>query len=71
VEVTTSDEQQLRHCPHPAEHAKKPRGGAHAVHFVVRQQVTVKLFEGLKGRAVPSGGICKILTSSPFKGMNE
>jgi len=41
------------------------------VHFVVRQQVTVKLFEGLKGRAVPSGGICKILTSSPFKGMNE
>ena len=23
----------------------------------------MKLFEGLKGRAVPSGGICKILTA--------
>ena len=34
--------------------------------IVVRQQVIVKLFEGLKGRAVPSVGICKILTSNPF-----
>ena len=33
--------------------------------IVVRQQVTVKLFEGLKGRAVPSVGICKNLTSNP------
>jgi hypothetical protein len=39
--------------------------------IVVRQQVTVKLFEGLKGRAVPAGGICKILTSNPFGGMRE
>ncbi len=38
---------------------------------VVRQQGTVKLFEGLKGRAVPCGGICKILTSNPFGGMRE
>jgi hypothetical protein len=39
--------------------------------ILVRQQITVKLFEGLKGRAVPSGGICKILTSNPFGGMRE
>jgi hypothetical protein len=39
--------------------------------IVVRQQVFVKLFEGLKGRAVPSVGICKILTSNPFGGMRE
>jgi hypothetical protein len=38
---------------------------------VVRQQVTVKLFEGLKVRAVPSVGIGKILTSNPFGGMRE
>jgi hypothetical protein len=31
----------------------------------------MKLFEGLKGRADPSDGICKILTSSPFGGMRE
>jgi hypothetical protein len=39
--------------------------------IVVRQQVTVKLLKGLKGRAVPGGGICKILTSNPFGGMRE
>ena len=31
--------------------------------IVMRQQLIMKLFEGLKGRAVPSVGICKILTS--------
>ena len=31
--------------------------------IVVRQQVTVNLFEGLKARDVPSVGICKILTA--------
>jgi hypothetical protein len=31
----------------------------------------VKLFKGLKGRAVPSVGIGKILTSNPFGGMRE
>jgi hypothetical protein len=39
--------------------------------IVVRQQVTVKLFEGVKGGDVASGGICKILTSNPFGGMRE
>jgi hypothetical protein len=37
----------------------------------MRQQVIVKLFEGLKDRAVPGVGICKILTSNPFGGMRE
>ena len=37
--------------------------------IVVCQQVTMKLFEGLKGGAVPSGGICKILTSNRFRGI--
>jgi hypothetical protein len=35
--------------------------------IVMRQQLIVKLFEGLKGRAVSSVGICKILTSNPFR----
>ncbi len=39
--------------------------------IIVRQQVTVKLFEGSQGRAVRGGGICKILTSNPFRGMRE
>jgi hypothetical protein len=39
--------------------------------IVVCQQVIVKLFEGVKGRVVPSVGICKILTSNPFRGMRE
>jgi hypothetical protein len=39
--------------------------------IVMSQQPVVKLFEGLKGRAVPSVGICKILISNPFGGMRE
>jgi hypothetical protein len=35
------------------------------------QQLIVKLFEGCKGRAVPSVGICKILPSNPFRGVRE
>jgi hypothetical protein len=32
----------------------------------VLAETVVNLFEGLKGRAVPSVGICKILISNPF-----
>jgi hypothetical protein len=39
--------------------------------IVVCQQVIVKLFEGVKGRAVSSVWICKILASNPFRGMRE
>jgi hypothetical protein len=35
------------------------------------QQLIVKLFEGCKGRAVPSVGICKILPSNPFRGVRN
>ena len=37
----------------------------------MRQQLIMKLFEGLKGRAVPSVGICKILTSDTFRGSRK
>ena len=39
--------------------------------IVMRQQLIVKMFEGLKGRTVPSVGICKILTSNSFGGVSE
>jgi hypothetical protein len=39
--------------------------------IVKRQQLMMTLFEGSKGRAVPSVGICKILTSDPFRGVRE
>ena len=39
--------------------------------IVMSQQPVVKLFKGLKGRAVPSVGICKILISNPLRGVRE
>ena len=38
--------------------------------IVMRQQRIMKLFEGLKGRAVKCGS-CRILTSIPFRYMRE